>query len=138
MAPPRDRDDHGDGIITLVKETADGLGQLVADHIKLARIEMTADAKTYMREISMLTVGAFIFAVGYGLACIAAGIALARIAGAPLAFAGLAFVHVVVGALALGVAVRRMKRVQLMQESKEEVSRSVNVLRDRALTSRAF
>jgi uncharacterized membrane protein YedE/YeeE len=136
MAPPRD--DHGDGIIALVKETADGLGQLVADHIKLARIEMTADAKTYLRELSMLTVGAFIFAVGYGLACIAAGTALARIMGGPLAFAGLAFIHVIVGAIALGVAVRRMKRVQLMQESKEEVSRSVSVLRDRALTARSF
>ena len=138
IAPPRDRDEQGDGIIALVKETADGLGQLVADHIKLARIEMTTDAKTYMRDLSMLAVGAFVFAVGYGLACIAAGTALARIVGVPLAFAGLAFVHVIVGAIALGVAIRRMKRVQLMQESKEEVSRSVSVLRERALTARTF
>jgi uncharacterized membrane protein YedE/YeeE len=136
MAPARDRD--GDGIIALVKETADGLGQLVADHIKLARIEMTADAKTYMREVNVLLVGAFIFAMGYGLACIAAGTALARVMGTPLAFAALALLHVVVGAIALGMAVRRVKKVQIMQESKEEVSRSVSVLRERALTARSF
>ena len=41
----------GDGIITLVKETASGFGQLVADHIRLARVEMTADAKSYARDI---------------------------------------------------------------------------------------
>src|SRR5262245_7689362 len=138
MAPPRDRDDHDDGIISLVKETADGLGQLVADHIKLARIEMTTDVRAYVRELSLLMVGAFIFAAGYGLACIAAGTALARVIGAPLAFAGLAILHVVVGAIALGMAVRRMRRVQRMQESKEEVSRSVSVLRERALPARMY
>jgi|SRR6185295_6962544 uncharacterized membrane protein YqjE len=138
MSPPRERSDHDDGIISLVKETADGLGQLVADHIKLARIEMTTDVRAYFRELSLLLVGAFVFSVGYGLACIAAGTALARVMGAPLAFAGLALLHVVVGAIALGMAVRRMRRVQLMQESKEEVSRSVSVLRERAMTARIY
>jgi hypothetical protein len=138
MSPPRDRSDHDDGIISLVKETADGLGQLVADHIKLARIEMTTDVRAYFRELSLLLVGAFVFSVGYGLACIAAGTALARVMGGPLAFAGLAILHVVVGAFALGMAVRRMRRVQLMQESKEEVSRSVSVLRERAMTARIY
>ena len=138
MAPSRDRSDHDDGIISLVKETADGLGQLVADHIKLARIEMTTDVRAYVRELSLLVVGGFVFSVGYGLACIAAGTALTRVMGAPLAFAGLAILHVVVGAIALGMAVRRMRRVQLMQESKEEVSRSVTSLRERALTARVF
>jgi hypothetical protein len=42
-----------DGIITLVKEAASDFGQLVADHIRLARVEMTADAKSYARDIAM-------------------------------------------------------------------------------------
>jgi uncharacterized membrane protein YqjE len=138
MVPPRARDDHDDGIISLVKETADGLGQLVADHIKLARIEMTTDVRAYFRELRLLIVGAFVFSMGYGLACIAAGTALARVMGAPLAFVALAVLHIVVGAVALGMAVRRMRRVQLMQESKEEVSRSMTSLRESALTSRVF
>ena len=77
-----------------MKEAAGGLGQLVADHIRLARIEMTADAKSYVRDIGMLAIGGFILAVGYGLACIAGGLALARVIGAPLAFASLALLHV--------------------------------------------
>ena len=60
-----------DGIITLVKEAASDFGQLVADHIRLARVEMTADAKSYARDVATLLVGAFILAAGYGLACIA-------------------------------------------------------------------
>jgi uncharacterized membrane protein len=117
-----------DGIITLVKEAASDFGQLVADHIRLARVEMTADAKSYARDVATLLVGAFILAAGYGLACIAGGLALAKIIGGPLAFASLAFVHLLVGGIALAVMVRKMKRMQLMQETKLEVSRSVDAI----------
>ena len=61
-----------------MKETASGFGQLVGDHIRLARIEMTADAKSYVRDMGMLLVGGFILAAGYGLACIAAGLGARR------------------------------------------------------------
>ena len=120
--------ESGDGIISLVKETASGLGQLVADHIRLARLEMTADAKTYARDIGMLLAGGIVVAIGYVLGCIAAGTALARVIGAPLAFLALALLNIVVGAIALVMMSRRMKRIQLMQGTKHEVSRSVNAL----------
>ena len=48
------KSDHEGGLIALVKETASGFGQLVADHIRLARVEMTADAKSYVRDGGML------------------------------------------------------------------------------------
>ena len=134
-------DDSSDGIISLVKETASGLGQLVADHIRLARLEMTADAKSYARDIGMLLAGGFILAVGYALGCIAAGTALARVIGAPLAFLALALLHMAVGIIALIVIAGRMKHVQLMQGTKHEVSRSVNALsataRSNGLTARS-
>ena len=132
-----DEGEHGDGIIALVKETASGLGQLVGDHIRLARIEMTADAKTYVRDVSTLLVGAFIVAAGYGLACVAGGLALARLIGGPLAFACLAFLHLLAGGIALALMVRKMKRVQLMQETKHEVTRSVSALARRDVYARS-
>jgi len=42
--------------------------------------------------------------------------------------ASLAFLHLLVGGLALGLMVRKMKRVHLMQETKLEVSRSVDAI----------
>jgi uncharacterized membrane protein YqjE len=132
-----DESEHADGIIALVKETASGLGQLVGDHIRLARIEMTADAKTYVRDASMLVVGGFILAAGYGLACIAAGLGLARIIGGPLAFASLAVLHLVVGGIALVSMLRKMKQVQLMHETKQEVTRSVSALARRDVYARS-
>ncbi len=130
--------DHGDGIISLVKEAASGFGQLVADHIRLARVEMTADAKSYARDLGTMAIFAFIVAAGYGLACIAGGLALATLIGGPLAFASLALLHLVVGGIALALVIRKMKRVQLMHETKVEVSRSVDVLSRRELAARSY
>ena len=128
----------GDGIISLVKEAASGFGQLVADHIRLARVEMTTDAKSYARGLGTLLIFAFIVAAGYGLACIAGGLALATLIGGPLAFASLALLHLVVGGIALAQVIRKMKSVQLMHETKLEVSRSVSALGGRELTARSY
>src|SRR4029077_902287 len=94
-----ERGDHEGGLIALVRETASGFGQLVADHIRLARLEMTADAKSYVRDGGVLLVGGFILAIGYAMACIAAGLALSRVIGGPMAFGGLALLHLIVGAI---------------------------------------
>jgi hypothetical protein len=127
-----DESRDGDGIIALVRETASGFGQLVADHIKLARLEMTADAKAYVRDGGWLLIGSFIVITGYILACLAAGIALSRVMGGALAFTCLAALHLIVGALALAMIIRRMKSVQLMRGTKDEVSRSVSALTTRS------
>jgi uncharacterized membrane protein YqjE len=132
MATLDEADGQGDGILALVKETASGLGQLVADHIRLARIEMTTDAKAYTRDVGMLLAGGFILATGYGLACIAIATALGRAIGLPLAFACLALLHLVAGAIALVVIAGRIKRIQLMRGTKNEVDRSVSALTTRS------
>lgn len=117
-----------DGIIGLVRETADGLGRLVADHIKLARLEIVADAKGYARETAVLLVGALILLVGYGFAWLAIALTLATWLGAPIAFGCVAALHLAAGGVALGAATRRMKRARLMGETASEVSRSVSAL----------
>src|SRR5262245_34179250 len=104
-----ERGDHEGSLIALVRETAGGFGQLVADHIRLARMGMTADAKTYVLGAGMLLIAGFILPVGYGMACIAAGMALSRIVGGPVAFVCLAVIHLIAGAIALAVVGRRMK-----------------------------
>jgi hypothetical protein len=126
--PSARENDSGDGIIGLVRETADGLGRLIADHIKLARLEIVADAKSYARETTVLLVGVVVALIGYGFAWVAAALGLSRLIGAPLAFAFVAVLHLVAGGIALAVASRRMKRKRLMQETASEVNRSVNAL----------
>src|SRR5258707_13608678 len=77
MYKDRERSD-GEGIITLVKETADGFGHLIADHIKLARLELVADVKSYGRQVALIALIVPILFIGYGIVCLGMAALLAR------------------------------------------------------------
>ena len=129
---PRDTREEGDGIIALVRETADGLGKLIADHVKLARVELVSDARFYVRDLAVMAAAGVVLLVGYVVGLLAAGLALGRaINNTPLAFAAVAAVHLIAGAIGLVVGAKRAKRVRLMHDTAEEVSRSVSALRGR-------
>jgi len=120
--------DSPEGFVGLLRETADGLGQLVADHIKLARLELTADARSYGQGVATLVIAGAVLTLGYAFAWLAIGLALARLWGAPIAFAAVAVLHLLAGAIAVSTAVKRMKRTRLMRESANAASRSVDAL----------
>jgi hypothetical protein len=128
---------ESDGIIALVRETADGLGKLIADHVKLARVELVSDARFYARDLAVIAAAGLVLLVGYVLGLLAAGLALGRaINNTPLAFAAVAALHLIAGAIGLVVGAKRAKRVRLMHDTAEEVSRSVSALRGRELPVR--
>jgi hypothetical protein len=122
--------DEGDSIITLVRETADGLGRLIADHIKLARVELATDAKDYGRRVGLLAAAGAIIAIGYLFAWMAIALALGRLMGAPLAFLAVGVLHVVAGMFALSAVSRRLKTPRVMDQTVSEVGRTVTALRD--------
>jgi hypothetical protein len=131
MFGPKDStngDNERDGIITLVKETADGLGRLIADHIKLARTEIVADARSYGRDVGLLLAAVFGLGLGYALGCVAGALALAPLIGGPLAFAAVAGLNVVLGAVGAAAGVRALRRTRPMAGTMAEVSRSVTAL----------
>jgi uncharacterized membrane protein YqjE len=117
-----------EGIVSLLRETVDGLRILIADHIKLARIEMVADAKTYGRSVAVLAVAGLVLAIGYVFALIAAALGLARILGAPVAFGAVAALHLVVGGIAVAWSVGKMRRTRLMHDTVVEAKGSISAL----------
>ena len=122
------REDDRDGIVSLVKETADGLSRLVADHIRLARSEMIADANRYARGLGVTAAAAALMAVGYVLGCIAGALALATVIGGPFAFLAVAGFHLVVGAIVMVAGMRQLRAERPMNDTVAEVSRTVAVL----------
>jgi hypothetical protein len=119
---------NGDGIVSRLKETADGLGQLVADHVKLARVELIAEARSYGRGLSALAVGVLLLVVGYVFAWTAAALALSRVVGAPLAFVIVAGPHLIAGIVGCVSAVGKLQQTEILPESGVEAARSVNAL----------
>jgi hypothetical protein len=117
-----------DSIIALVKETADGIGHLIADHVKLARLELVADVKTQGRRVAAIAlVIPFIF-LGYSLVWVGVAFALARWLGGAGAFFAVGGLHLVGGGIGVGLAVAKLKKGHLMRETSTEVSRSLATL----------
>jgi hypothetical protein len=70
------KDQGNESILALIKETADGFGHLLADHIKLARLELVADVKSYGRQVALIALIVPILFMGYAIVCVACGINL--------------------------------------------------------------
>jgi uncharacterized membrane protein YqjE len=134
----RRSDEDQTGIIGLVRETAEGLGKLLGDHVRLARIELVADVKSYTRELSLLLTAVVILILGYAFAWIAGGLALARVIGGPLAFGAVAAVHLIAGGFAAAAAARKARATRPLQGTAAEVERSVRALKNPALPPPSF
>jgi hypothetical protein len=112
----------------LLKETADSLGVLFADHLKLARIELETDARIYAGALGVSLAAGALLLFGYAFAGAALALALAKLWGAPVAFALVAAAHLVGAALSLGAVSRKVQRTKVMRESIFEARRSVRAL----------
>jgi uncharacterized membrane protein YqjE len=112
----------------LLQETAESLGALIADHVKLARIELQTDVRIYARAVGVSLAAGALLVFGYLFAWTALALALARLWGPPAAFAAVAAVHLLVGALSLGAVSRKVERTKLLRESIVEARGSVRAL----------
>jgi hypothetical protein len=117
----------------VLKETADSLGVLIADHVKLARVELETDVRIYAGALGVSLVAGGLLLFGYAFACAALALALAKLWGAPVAFAAVAAAHLLVGGLGLGAVSRKVQRTKLLRESIREGRRSVRALAHPAL-----
>ncbi len=119
------KDQASESILALIKETADGFGHLLADHIKLARLELVADVKNYGRQVALIALIVPILLIGYAIVCLGLAALLAPLIGHAGGLLVVGGAHVVVGAVAIMVAVGRLRRAQPMSDSVEEASRSM-------------
>jgi hypothetical protein len=117
-----------DGVMRLVRQTVDGLADLVVQHLKLARLELAGDMVAVARRARVIAVFAVLAVVGYALTM--AGVAVlvggnSRMGGA-LAVVGL--VHLGAGALAMLLASPSAGGAGLMDASTDEMKRSLAAL----------
>lgn len=126
-----DRDQQregGDSIVALFKETADSVGHLIGDHIKLTRLELHADLKTSFRRLLGLAIPLLFGMLGYAILCMGLAIALGRQMGLVSSLCLVGGVHLSGAAGAGAIAVRRLRGLNLMTETAQEFNRSVTAL----------
>lgn len=119
--------DRNDGILRLVRQTAEGLVDLVGKHLALARLELAGDLVGMARRARVIAVCVLFAIVGYvlGMAGLAVYLGGTHRVGAALAAVGL--VHVV-GGVGVLLAVTRARRTQVLDTTTDEVKRSLNTL----------
>ncbi len=117
--------DKPDGIIALARETADALGRLTVQHLRLARLEMRADMRAMGLQAGLIAVLAALAVVGYALAM--AGLALVITSGwrSGVVFLVIGGGHVLAAAVGIVIAVERLRRIRPMNTTADEVNRSL-------------
>ena len=117
--------DKAEGVIGLARETADALGQLTVQHLRLARLEIKADLRTMGLQAGLIAVLVALAIVGYGLTMAGLAVILdgGSTGGIPLLIIGI--VHVVAAGVGILIAVVRLRRMRLMNTTATEVNQSL-------------
>ena len=117
--------DKTDGVVGLARETADALGQLTVQHLRLARLEIKADLRTMGLQAGLIAVLVALAIVGYGLTMAGLAVILGggSAGGVPLLLIGI--VHVVAAGVGLLIVVLRLRRLRLMNATADEVNQSL-------------
>jgi|WetSurMetagenome_2_1015567.scaffolds.fasta_scaffold897115_1 hypothetical protein len=120
--------DKVDGVVGLARETADALGRLTVQHLRLARLEIKADLRAMGLQAARIAVLAALVVVGYGLAM--AGLAVLVDGGSKggLGLVVIGSVHVVGAGVGTLITVARLRHLRLMNATAEEMSRSLSPL----------
>lgn len=120
-------------LLTLVRETVEDLGALVAGHAKLARAELGRDVRAYGRRAAAMAGFAGLLLVGYGFVCVAAAVALGRVIDPPLAYLAIGGLHLIGGGVAIAVLQKRATPRPL-DDTFAELDRTVATLAPSRLT----
>jgi uncharacterized membrane protein YqjE len=116
-------------IAVLLTNMADGLGRLVSEHIALAKIELTEDARALARSLGQTVAFLLVILIGYAFLCaslvaflvtqgMSAAAALLSVGGGNLLF----------GAIGAYLGLRRMSARPVMRETLEQLDRSAAAL----------
>jgi multidrug transporter EmrE-like cation transporter len=131
------REQQSDGIVTLLKETADRFGHLISVHLKLTRLELLADIKAYGQRVAILAAFIPFVFLGYALVCLGLAVELSRWLGLGGALFLVGGVHLFGAAAATLLAIRKLQGMHLMHESTHEANESVSSLTSRITNGKA-
>ncbi len=116
------------GLSVLVGRLTDGLSKLVTQHLTLARVELLEDARVMGSDVARIAAFVPFVLVGYAFLCAALAVFLARWIDWAGALALVGALNLVGGSLGIMRAAGRLKSLRVMNDTAEELNRSVTVL----------
>jgi uncharacterized membrane protein YqjE len=111
-----------------LREVVEAFSELVAQHVRLARMEVKEDARFVGVRVGVIAAFAPLILVGYSFLCIALALSLRRIMGEELAFVLVGVLNLVISAIGIAVAARQLARRKLMNATVVELETSSAVV----------
>lgn len=107
-----------------LRELVDAFSELVAEHVRLARVELAEDARFIGLRLGLMAALAPLILVGYGFLCIALALALRRVMAADLAFLLVGFFNLLLAGVGIAVAGRQLGARKVMNATVAEFESS--------------
>jgi len=123
------------GVTDLVARLVDGLGELLAQHVALARLELGDEVQAVSRVLGTVALVTPLLAVGYALLCLALALALSPWLSLPGGVALVGAANLLGGGLGLWAVRRTLRRPRLagtqeaLRESTTELLAEVREVR---------
>jgi uncharacterized membrane protein YqjE len=113
---------------TQLRELVDAFSELVAQHVRLARMELTQDARFVGVRVGLIAAFAPLILVGYGFLCVALALALRRWMEADLAFLIVGVLNLAIGGGVIAVVARQLGSRKVLDATLRELDHSTALL----------
>ena len=97
-----------------LRELVDAFSDLVAQHVRLARMEVKQDARFVGVRIGVIAAFAPLILVGYSFLCIALALGMRRWMGEELAFVLVGVLNLVIAGVGIAIAGRQLAKHKVM------------------------
>ena len=109
---------------TQVRELVDAFSELVAQHVRLARMELAQDARFVGLRVGLIAALAPLILVGYGFLCVALALALRHLMADELAFLLVGVLNLLIGGVGIAVVARQLSERKVMHSTLVELESS--------------
>ncbi len=117
------------------RELVDSFSDLIAKHLKLAKVELKEDAKAIGADVGKIVAFLPLVLTGYLLLCVAGAIFLGRYVGYELGFLLVAAANLGAGGLGISLAVRKLQTRAVMNDTQAEIESTAIALRGTTTTA---
>jgi uncharacterized membrane protein YqjE len=112
---------------TQLRELIDAFGELVAQHVRLARMELAEDARFVGIRVGIIAGLAPLILVGYGFLCIALALTLRRVMAADLAFLIVGIINLLIGGIGIALVGKQLQGRKVMNATLRELDTSTAI-----------
>ncbi len=106
---------------TQLRELVDAFSELVAQHVRLARMELTQDARFIGVRVGIIAALAPLILVGWGFLCVALALLLRRVMAVDLAFLLVGLFNLALGGVGIGVVAKQLSGRKVLDASLSEL-----------------